>query len=129
MIRNAIRVTLISSCLLLYAATPAAGQDDVLIESPAFSHRNRPPVVFPHEAHEYAGIDNCSTCHHVFVDGEKVEDESSEDQYCGDCHGLEAGNGKPGLRRAFHDMCMECHFAMEEGPVMCGDCHVRGVDY
>jgi hypothetical protein len=29
------------------------------------------------------------------------------------------------LRRAFHLNCKGCHQIKKQGPVMCGECHVR----
>jgi hypothetical protein len=38
-------------------------------------------------------IEDCNECHHVYEDGEKLEDESSEDSSCSECH-EEKGSGK-----------------------------------
>jgi hypothetical protein len=32
----------------------------------------------------------------------------------------------PGLTKAFHTNCKGCHENKNKGPVMCGECHVRG---
>jgi hypothetical protein len=58
-------------------------------------------------------IEDCNECHHVYEDGEKLEDESSEDSSCSECH-EEKGSG-----------CKGCHHENKKGPIMCGQCHVR----
>jgi hypothetical protein len=105
----------------------AWSQEEMKAVSPdAFTAPQRPAAVFPHEAHnEKAGIENCNQCHHVYEDGKLVEDESSEDRRCSDCHGLEGAGRQPGLMKAFHLNCKGCHREQKKGPVMCGECHVR----
>jgi hypothetical protein len=96
------------------------------VSSDAFNHPQRPAAVFPHDAHnEKAAIENCNRCHHVYEDGKLVEDESSEDRSCSDCHGLEDAGRQPGLMKAFHLNCKGCHLEQKKGPVMCGECHIR----
>ena len=108
---------------------PAANsQDDmVAINSDAFEDPRRPPAVFRHDAHnELAQIEECRICHHVYDEnGQLVEDESSEDQRCSDCHELEASGKKPPLMKAFHTNCKGCHKQNNKGPTMCGQCHVK----
>lgn len=114
----------------LFIFVSAYSQEDmVVINDPAFYNLRRPPSVFRHEEHnEKAGIEACNECHHVFDDeGKLVEDDSSEDLLCSDCHGLQASGNQPGLMQAFHLNCKGCHEANGEGPVMCGQCHVRGL--
>ncbi len=105
----------------------AWSQEDLKAVSPdAFSAPQRPAAVFPHDAHnEKAKIENCNQCHHVYADGKLVEDESSEDRRCSDCHGLEDAGRQPGLMKAFHLNCKGCHQERKKGPVMCGECHAR----
>jgi len=106
----------------------AHSQDDMrLINSDAFENPQRPPALFNHEEHnELAEIEECNACHHVYDDdGQLIEDESSEDELCADCHELEASGRKPPLMRAFHLNCKGCHMKKNRGPVMCGQCHVR----
>jgi len=98
------------------------------VSADAFGKQRRPPTVFRHDAHnELAGIEECYVCHHVFDEkGKLVEDESSEDQSCSDCHELaRSGGHKPALMKAFHANCKGCHKEKKNGPVMCGQCHVR----
>jgi hypothetical protein len=105
----------------------AWSQENMKAVSPeGFTNPRRPAAVFPHDAHnDKAGIENCSQCHHVYQDGKLVEDESSEDRGCADCHGVEDAGRQPGLMKAFHLNCKGCHQQQKKGPVMCGECHVR----
>ena len=114
---------------ILLAFVSAYSQEDmVVVNDEAFDNPQRPPAVFRHEEHnEKAGIEECNECHHVFNDeGKLVEDESSEDQRCSECHELNASGKKPALMNAFHINCKGCHEQDNKGPVMCGQCHVRG---
>lgn len=106
---------------------PAYSQEDMeVIEDVGFSKRQRPPAVFRHDDHnEKAALEDCAECHHVYEDGNKLEDESSEDQSCSECHDEKGSGDMPGLRKAFHTNCKGCHLAQQKGPVMCGSCHVR----
>jgi hypothetical protein len=99
----------------------------VVINSDAFENPRRPPAVFHHDEHnELAEIEECNACHHVYDDnGRLVEDESSEDQRCSDCHQMAASGRKPPLMKAFHLNCKGCHKALKNGPTMCGQCHVK----
>ena len=54
----------------------------------------RTSVPFEHDTHnENADIYECNLCHHVYEDGKLLEDESSEDSSCSDCHDLEEKDG------------------------------------
>ncbi len=113
-------------CLFFYAA--AYSQEDMrVVNVDAFESPRRPPTVFNHDEHnELAMIEACNECHHVFdEEGKLVEDESSEDQSCAECHDLEASGRKLALMKAFHANCKACHQDKGKGPVMCGQCHVR----
>ena len=105
----------------------AWSQEDMKVVSPDdFTKPQRPAAVFLHDAHNgKAGIENCNECHHVYEDGKRVEDESSEGQRCSDCHSLENAGRQPGLMKAFHLNCKRCHREQKKGPIMCGECHVR----
>jgi hypothetical protein len=98
------------------------------IDNDVFDNPQRPPSVFIHDEHnELAQIEDCNQCHHVYDDnGNLQEDESSEDQSCSDCHDQEPSGKKPGLLKAFHRNCKDCHKQQKKGPLMCGQCHVRG---
>ncbi|MCA1795536.1 MAG: acidic tetraheme cytochrome c3 TmcA [Desulfotignum sp.] len=92
----------------------------------AFESPRRPGAVFSHDDHIFDLDDDCSICHHVYEDGELVPDESSEDYYCSDCHSLKPApdNGMP-LEAAYHKLCRDCHFDRGQGPVLCGECHIK----
>jgi len=118
---------LLASAMVGLLFLPAFSQEDMeVIDSGGFSKQQRPVAVFRHDEHnELAEIEECNECHHVYENGNKLEDESSEDQSCFECHD-ENGSGKiPGLRKAFHINCKVCHLANKKGPIMCGQCHVR----
>ena len=114
---------LISFLLLL----PAFSQEDmVVVDGDSFENQRRPSAVFRHDDHnDTAEIEECNECHHVYENGEKLADESSEDQRCSDCHTEKTSGNQPGLRKAFHLNCKSCHQTKRQGPVMCGECHVR----
>ncbi len=118
-------LSLLGSVLIL--ASALCQEDMVVVNDPGFNALQRPAPVFKHDQHnETAGIEECNECHHVYEDGKRVADESSEDESCSDCHGLEASGRQPGLMKAFHTNCKGCHEQKGKGPVMCGQCHVRG---
>jgi hypothetical protein len=114
---------------LLIFVSAYSQEDMVVVNDDAFTNLRRPPSVFRHDEHnEKAGIEECNKCHHVYNDeGKLVEDESSEDQHCSECHELKASGKKPALMNAFHTTCKGCHKEKNKGPVMCGECHVRGL--
>ncbi len=107
------------------AAAPAQ-EDMTVIDNSVFEKPQRPPAVFKHDEHnELALIEECNECHHVYAEGQRLEDESSEDQRCADCHELQDVGAKPGLIKAFHTNCKSCHREQKKGPLMCGQCHLR----
>jgi hypothetical protein len=118
---------LISAVVSVIFALPAFSQEDMeVIENDGFSKRQRPPAVFKHDEHnENAEIEECNECHHVYEGGERLEDESSEDQSCADCHSENGSEDAPRLIKAFHLNCKGCHQTAKKGPIMCGECHVR----
>jgi hypothetical protein len=115
--------------LLLIIISAHSQEDMRFVNADAFQNPQRPPAVFSHDEHnEAAEIEECNECHHMYDDdGNLMEDESSEDQRCSDCHELGASGRKPGLMKAFHTNCKGCHTEKSNGPVMCGQCHVRGL--
>ena len=112
---------------LLFFASANSQEDMVLVENDAFENPQRPPAVFRHDEHnELAKIEACNVCHHVYDEnGRLVEDESSEDQRCSDCHEVEASGKQPALMQAFHTNCKGCHKQQNKGPTICGQCHVK----
>ena len=118
---------LLAVTMAVVLITAAQAQDDMrAVANDAFSAPQRPPARFNHDAHnEAAAIDECRQCHHVYQDGQLVQDESSEDQRCSDCHAEKADGRQPALMDAFHANCKGCHEQNGQGPVMCGECHQR----
>ncbi len=121
-------IPLITALLIIWFIGPAFGQEDMQeIDNQQFSSPQRAPARFEHDSHnENAGLEDCNSCHHVYDDdGTFVEDESSEDQRCADCHDLSDDGRQPGLRKAYHQNCKGCHLEQQAGPVMCGECHIK----
>ena len=112
--------------VLIAAATAFSGINEGTVGDPAFEKKARPVVSFDHGAHmDYAGVEDCNTCHHVFdEDGVFLEDESSEDSSCSECH-LEDGADTMELMAAYHDRCITCHTNEQAGPVTCNACHAK----
>ena len=127
MMRLRLGFILIASALTGFFFLPAFSQEDmVVVDSEGFNRKQRPPAVFRHDEHnEMALIEECNECHHVYEDGEKSEDESSEDSSCSECHEEKGSGNQLGLRKAFHTNCKDCHHQNKKGPIMCGQCHVR----
>ena len=122
----ALSISLFSLAMMISAYSQ---EDMAFIDNDTFENPRRPPAVFRHDEHnELAQIEECNICHHVYDEnGRLVEDESSEDQRCSDCHEIEASGRLPALMKAFHTNCKGCHKAQKNGPTMCGQCHVRGL--
>jgi hypothetical protein len=127
MIKKSIFYVLIILGILFCVGPAAFSQDEEsLLLGEDFQPRQRPGVIFDHDAHnEKAGIEDCSVCHHVYRDGKLVPDESSEDQKCSDCHKQKARDGSTTLIRAYHERCKGCHLKEKKGPITCGECHKR----
>ncbi len=117
---------LMTVAAVLWAMAPVFSQEDmVVVDTSAFEKPQRAPSLFKHDDHnEKAGLDDCAECHHVYEDGKKVADESSEGQPCAECHAATAEGRTPSLTQAFHTNCKGCHLQRKAGPVMCGQCHV-----
>ena len=125
--KNIVLIALSLLIGMVWAFTTAWSQEDMtLVDNAAFDNPQRTPSVFVHDEHnETAGVDDCAECHHVYEDGERVEDESSEDQSCSDCHSVKGDDDQPSLIRAFHGNCKGCHQEQEKGPILCGECHIK----
>lgn len=112
----------------LVAALPAPAQDEVMVlQGKAFGTRERPAVPFPHGRHA-EGLD-CTRCHHRFESGANVW-TAGDATACAACHALKASGKTPGLRNAWHTLCLGCHkqelgAGKKSGFVTCGECHRR----
>jgi len=111
----------------IFVFAVANSQEDMtVLDNSVFENPQRPQVPFQHDRHnELAHIDECNECHHVYEDGKRIEDDSSEGQLCSECHGLKANGNQPALMKAFHLNCKGCHVQRKKGPVMCGECHQK----
>jgi hypothetical protein len=123
-------IALIALCIVFGMAfiLPAAWSQDemTVVDNSDFINPQRPPSMFEHDLHnENAEIDDCAVCHHVYEDGNLVEGESSEGQRCSECHGTDSADDQPSLMQAFHARCKGCHENEGQGPVMCGECHIK----
>jgi len=112
---------------IIFFVGPVFSQvEEPLLLGQDFHPRQRPGVIFDHDAHnEKAGIEDCNVCHHVYRDGKLVPDESSEDQKCSDCHKQKSSDGSTPLMKAYHERCKGCHVKEKKGPITCGECHKR----
>jgi hypothetical protein len=112
---------------LIFTWMPAYTQEDIeTLADDAFGDRQRPPAEFVHDQHNDKGeIEECNICHHLYQNGEKVEDESSEDQACSACHKVKTENNVRPLMKGYHDLCKGCHRENKAGPATCGECHPR----
>lgn len=103
-----------------------AQQEKIRLEHDIFAKRERPGVEFSHAKH-FETID-CLECHHFFVDGKNVWDESRETN-CAACHKPTTQGRTMSLMKALHENCIGCHRNAKGGskttPVMCGECHVK----
>ena len=124
------RVLMIGLAVMLvmsgFAAMSGFSQDNInFVRDSAFGVRIRGMVPFVHDEHnEKAGTEDCTLCHHVYEDGERLEFETSEDLECSECH-MAGGKDEMDLMRAYHLNCKGCHEERKAGPVMCGECHLE----
>jgi predicted CXXCH cytochrome family protein len=123
-------VPVLTLCLLAVAlaAEPVLPRANMtVVQEEAFLNAQRPPAVFKHDEHNVqAKVYDCSVCHHVYEDGEKVEHRMSVGKECSDCHDPEgSGESSVPLREAYHTQCIGCHSDRGEGPLACGECHVK----
>lgn len=116
------------TCIALAQTKGKAEYQLERMSTDSFSHIQRPASVFSHDDHnaEAELEEDCSICHHVYEGKELLEEESSEDTPCSDCHSLKpTPENSIALRTAFHTRCKSCHFEQAKGPVLCGECHIR----
>ncbi|MDQ1331748.1 MAG: hypothetical protein QG578_2016 [Thermodesulfobacteriota bacterium] len=123
--KNIWRLFAIAITAAAVVAVTAYSQENVKsVQDSAFKTKMRPGAVFLHDEHnEKAEIGDCGTCHHVYKDGVKIEDETSEDKECSECHKI-SGNPVP-LAVKYHLRCKGCHEEKKAGPVTCSECHIR----
>ncbi len=123
--KNIWRLFAIAVTAAAVVVVTAYSQENVKsVQDSAFKTKMRPGAVFLHDEHNSkAEIDECGTCHHVYKDGVKDEDETSEDMECSECHKIR-GNPVP-LVAKYHLRCKGCHEEKKAGPVMCNECHIR----
>ncbi len=100
----------------------AHSQDDKFpLNHKELGKHQRALVMFNHKLHSEKF--DCTRCHHGF--DKFKNNKGSEGQPCDSCHKAQATPGVMSLKDAFHHECISCHKAMNKGPVMCGQCHVR----
>lgn len=118
----------ITAILCLLVVFNGYSQEDVIkVDDTGFTRKMRPDTPFLHDSHnEKAGLEDCQSCHHKY-DEKKVliEDESSEDQQCSECHMPEGTSNPVPLARVYHLRCKGCHEKEKKGPVMCAECHIE----
>ncbi|WP_457551020.1 acidic tetraheme cytochrome c3 TmcA [Desulfobacula sp.] len=122
------KVIVMGFILFIFTAVAAFSNTEFeRLDNSVFQNPHRPGAVFDHDNHnEMAEIDDCAVCHHVYEDKILLEDESSEDSPCSECH-FQKGtqeNSIP-LSAAYHKRCKSCHFEANKGPVLCGECHIK----
>ena len=124
--KNILFIGVLVGVLALAALTAYSQEDIEFVEDSGFASSMRPKPAFMHDEHnEKAGIEECNECHHVYEDGKLLEDESSEDQACSECHGAEGDEFPMELVRRYHLNCRGCHMEKQAGPVACGECHAK----
>ena len=108
------------------AVMTAMSQDDMaFVDDSAFTAKMRPNARFAHDEHNDNANLECVACHHVYENGKRVEDETSEDKQCSECHMKEGKDPKIVMADVFHRRCKGCHEDRKQGPVMCSECHVK----
>lgn len=116
----------LAAAILLGIFSAYSQEDITTVEDGAFETRMRPPVPFVHDQHnENAEIESCNVCHHLYENGKRLEDDSSEGMECSECHLSENEKYPISLVKAYHLMCKGCHQQRKAGPVMCAECHPK----
>lgn len=123
---KSVLILILIGLFTLVGLTAYAQEDIEFVEDSGFASTMRARPAFMHDEHnEKAGIEDCIECHHVYDEaGNRLEDESSEDQECSECHGAQGDEYPMELVRRYHLNCRGCHQASKAGPVTCGTCHV-----
>lgn len=124
--KSIITLAAIILLFLLMLASAHSQEEMTLVDNDSFLLPQRTGSLFRHDEHnETAEIEDCAQCHHLYEDGQLVEDESSEDMRCAECHDEKQVEKTPSLMQAFHLNCKGCHQEQNSGPIMCGECHLR----
>ena len=118
-------IVIIIATALVAGGIAVAQEDITAVDDSGFVKRIRPDAVFNHEEHNEAAELDCAVCHHVYEDGELLEDETSEDSECSECHGDSDDPRNLDLVVKYHKRCKGCHEEEGSGPVVCSECHVR----
>lgn len=123
---KSVLILILIGLFTLVGLTAYAQEDIEFVEDSGFASTMRALPAFMHDEHnEKAGIEDCIECHHVYDEaGNRLEDESSEDQECSECHGAQGDEYPMELVRRYHMNCKGCHQANKAGPVTCGTCHI-----
>ena len=118
--------TVIIAVLMLIGGATFAQEEITAVEDSAFGdHTRRPRVVFQHDAHNEAAAFEYAACHHIYEDGQLLEDEAPEDRECSKCHADTDDPQHLDLVTAYHNRCKGCHEEEKKGPVICSECHVK----
>ena len=120
-------ITIIFIVLICFGVLNSYCQEDIkLLHDNAYFMHQRPPVPFLHDSHnEIANISECNICHHVYKNGIKNEDESSEDKKCSQCHLTKHNKDTLNLTKVYHLRCKGCHLQKSKGPILCSECHIK----
>ena len=107
--------------------TSYSDEEKTRIDNEDFENPRRAACVYDHDEHlEASELEECNVCHHLFDEnGKKVEDETSEDQRCVECHEEKSSGDTLPLMKAYHIRCKGCHLEQKAGPILCGECHQR----
>lgn len=116
----------LAGLIVLASVLTAYSQGDIaFVKDSGFAKHLRPPVPFEHDAHnENADLFDCTVCHHMYENGEKLDDPSIGME-CSQCHQGTEKDDRMALIRAYHRQCRGCHLEAKAGPILCGQCHQR----
>jgi hypothetical protein len=98
-----------------------AQPDNVTIDN-KYPKKIKNPVTLSHKLHIDKGV-GCTDCHHTWK-----KEERKTPQKCAECHKAD-DTGEKGLKRAYHQNCMDCHKELKNagkptGPTTkCSGCH------
>lgn len=115
----------ILAILMVFGGIAVAQEDIIVVDDSGFEKRIRPAAVFYHEDHNEMAALDCTACHHVYEGEELLEDETSEDSECSECHGNTDDPRNLDLVVKYHKRCKGCHEQLGKGPVVCSECHVE----